>query len=97
MSQTTKTYIKGSAKEVTFDQGGRLINFSVNVNQLKELANERGYVNLTLRDRRDEDDYGNNMYIVLNDYKPKTKEGSHAATPTQAKKEPTPVQDDLPF
>lgn len=67
-TQKTKTFMRGGAKKVS-TQYGDLINFGLNIEQLKELADEKGWVNLTMGARRETDQYGNTHSIWLNDYK----------------------------
>ena len=51
------------------------INISINSTtfseELLKHKNEKGYVNITLQDRREADKNGNNMYAILNTYTPK--------------------------
>lgn len=60
--------MRGGAKKVS-TQYGELINFGLNIEQLKEVADEKGWVNLTMGARRETDQYGNTHSIWLNDYK----------------------------
>ena len=71
-----KTYINGLfIKKKRFENGGNVINISINSNnfieELLKHKNEKGYVNITLQDRREADKNGNNMYAILNTYTPK--------------------------
>lgn len=85
--QKEKTYINGLfIKKVTFSNG-EIINLSINVDnlfqQLNELKNEKGYVNIVFKNRKEADKNGNNMYAELNTYTPKEKDVNN--------------EDDLPF
>lgn len=95
-----KNFIKGSAREVEFSNGGSVLNISLNMQQLQELEQTKGYVNLTISARREADQYGNTHMIYENTFKPK--EGAQAATPKAkpAAKKAAPdgdTEDDLPF
>lgn len=63
-----KIYVRGSAKAVK-TQYGSLMNFSVNVNDLKEHANEDGRVNLTMGKRQEVWQYWDTHSVWVNDYK----------------------------
>jgi hypothetical protein len=47
---------------------------SINVEDFNSLPQEKGYVRLTITDRKAPDNYGNNMSIKLNDYVAATKQ-----------------------
>lgn len=71
-----KTYINGLfINKKRFENGGNVINISINsttfIEELLKHKNEKGYVNITLQDRREADKNGNNMYAILNTYTPK--------------------------
>ena len=80
-----KKYVRGSAKEKVFDNGSKLINFSINIKDeaLTKHANPDGWVQLVMSSKREVDQYGNSHYIYLNEFKPKKKEEKN--------------EDDLPF
>lgn len=72
MSDSNK-YIKGSAREHHFSNGGKLINFSLRLKDLLEAprtvheASGDEYVQLTAK-QKDEDQYGNTWYVEKNNY-----------------------------
>lgn len=75
-----KTYINGLfIKKKRFENGGNVINISINsttfIEELLRHKNEKGYVNITLKDMRETDKNGNNMYAILDTYKPKENNG----------------------
>lgn len=77
-----KIYINGIfVKKVQFQNGGCVINASINVDafikELQETKNEKGYCNIVIADRQQPDKNGNNMYVKVNKYKPKDKETQH--------------------
>ena len=76
-TKSTKNYVKGSAKLVTFPTGGELINLDLNLESLSSLPiSPSGYVKLTLSRRQEPDQYGNNYSIYENEFKPKAKDGA---------------------
>lgn len=98
MSNYTKNYIKGSAKEIKFDNGGTVINISLNVEQINALKSDNGYVKLTIAHRRGEDQYGNTHSVYENTYVPK--EGGKSSTSngdSSTPKNDGGGTDDLPF
>jgi hypothetical protein len=83
-------------------KGQYSIKVSVNVEkfieELKANQNEKGYVNLELKERKEADKFGNNVYAVLDTWKP-TQSNAPAQSPAQATStslEPA-FSDDLPF
>lgn len=96
-----KNYIKGSAREFTFSNGGSNINLSLSLDALTAIANDKGYVNITVAPRQEADRYGNTHSVFENTYKPDEKK-----TPVRSAAKPqntlTPPKfddksDDLPF
>lgn len=83
-----KKYVRGSAKEKVFENGSKLLNFSININdkQIVDHAKD-GWVQLVISEKREVDQYGNSHYIYLNEFQPKKKAG---------KKEES-KEEDLPF
>jgi hypothetical protein len=80
LSKSKKNYVKGSAKLVTFPDGGELINLDLNLESLSNLTvNERGYVKLTLSRLKIADQFGNGYSVYENDYKPEPKTGGAPA------------------
>lgn len=108
-STKTTNYIKGSAKEVVFADGGDLINVDMLSSDLEKLPkNEAGYIKIVLSRLKDgPDQYGNTHSIKENTFKPsKGKSGApklqgsakKTAAPTTFKKQITgATTDDLPF
>lgn len=72
-----KTYLKCSAKEKTFPNGGSVINIGVKAEDLIAFANAhangRGYVNLTVSPRRETGQYGDTHSVSLDTFEPKAK------------------------
>lgn len=68
---TKQNFIKGSAKAIEFSDGGEIINLSLNKEELMALQGD--YVQLTVKKRREADQYGNTHYVVENTYKPSPK------------------------
>lgn len=46
-------------------------NISFNIEELKTFQNEKWYVNLTMNQRKEVDQYWNTHYFTLNQYEPK--------------------------
>lgn len=83
-----KTYVKGSAKKIEFDNGGSIINLSFNVNNLSEHADEKGWVRLVCSERRSTDDFGNTHSCYLNEWKPDPSAAKAKDSGTEEKKLP---------
>lgn len=71
----SKIFLRCSAKEKTFDNGGSVINVGIKVSDLqafaKQHANERGYLNLVIQQRREPGQYGDTHSVCLDTYEPK--------------------------
>lgn len=76
-----KTFLKCSAKEKTFANGGSVINLGIKVSDLQAFAkqhgNERGYLNLVISQRRDVGQYGDTHTVSLDTFTP-SRSGSAA-------------------
>ena len=71
-----KQYInKCKIVEKTFDDGGSLLNVALNVDELVEIAEPSGWVNLTIAKRREPSEKGATHYAYRNEFKPKTDDG----------------------
>ncbi len=66
------TYIKGNAKEIT-GQYGSFFNISLNLDDLKQYVNPKGYVNITMSKRKEVGQYGDTHSLTLNEWKPEEK------------------------
>lgn len=89
-----KTYVNGVfLKRKTFQNGGDLINASINVNafidELQKYKNEKGYCNIVIQNRKEADKNGNNMYIILDTFVPKQNISNELPNKL--------AEDDLPF
>jgi hypothetical protein len=73
-----KTYLKCSAKAKTFRDGGSVILIGAKAADLiafaQQHANDRGYVNLKVQQRREPGQYGDTHSVMLDDYQPKAKD-----------------------
>lgn len=69
-----KQYIDGSSAKEVSGQFGNFYNLSFNLEKLKQYANEKGYVNITMSKRKEVWTYWDTHYFTLNEYKPKEKE-----------------------
>lgn len=63
-----KTFVRGSAREKVFDNGGIVINVSLNINDLTAYANDKGYVPIVLAQRTELDAYDNSHYMYIDEY-----------------------------
>ena len=72
------------------------LNVEKFIEELKANANEAGYCNLVVKDRKAPDKYGNNVYIMLDTWKPDpSKKPLSQQTPQQLQDS---IKDDgLPF
>ena len=94
-----KTYLKCSAKART-TQYGEVINLGVKATELiafaQAHANERGYVNLTVSQRKEVGQYGDTHSVTLDTFEPKARGAgvTYGAYPPPA----SPLtDDDVPF
>lgn len=77
-----KNYIKGSFRKLNSKTAGEVIIASVLVSDIVKLANDKGYANIVISERREADQYGNTHYAYENDYDPNAKgeaKGNRAA------------------
>jgi hypothetical protein len=67
----SKNYV-GSAKVVT-TKFGQIVNASMKLEDLQKIVNEKGYVNVSIIERKEADKFGNTHTVIENDYKPQPK------------------------
>jgi len=81
-----KNYVASSIKQKTFDNGGSVLNAAFKVDDLKKNS-KKGWVNITIAERREPSEKGATHYAYVNEFEPKKKEqfNSHAG------------DEDLPF
>lgn len=83
--EKNETVYCGNGKEKKFDDGGSIVNFSVDLMKIKDHVYEykgKKYVNLTMCSNRDgENEYGKTHYIKINDFKPEAKTESKVEEP----------------
>ncbi len=75
-----KKYIGGSAKAVS-TQYGEILNLSLKLEDMQAIANEKGYVNMTVLKRKEPGQYGDTHYVVENDYQ-KNRDNAPASGPS---------------
>jgi hypothetical protein len=98
-----KNYVKGSAKEVKFSNGGTLINLDLKIegklfgSKGEIIPNKAGYAKITLSQLDKPDDYGNTHSIYENEFKPVRGTTSEPALATTKPKAKPSKEDDLPF
>ena len=67
-----KTYInKCWIREKKFDNGGSVLNCGFYVDELKEHADENGWVNIAISERRTPNEKGYTHYAYKDEWKPK--------------------------
>lgn len=88
-----KKYIGGSAKAIT-TQYGEMMNLSLKLEDMQAIANEKGYVNMTVMKRKEPGQYGDTHYVVENDYQKNREEGS---SPSPAGPSTKAADIDVPF
>jgi hypothetical protein len=69
------------------------VNVEKFIEELKAHQNEKGYVNMEFKDRKEADKFGNNVYAVLDTWKPT---GTNKVAVQDANME-TASNDNLPF
>ena len=93
-----KRYTNGVFVKTVKTQYGSLLNVSISKTALEKLQaelNPKGYVNLTIAERKEADKYGNTHYAFYNDY---TKEAKQELPSGRSYTQPEPeTNDDLPF
>lgn len=98
--QEQKIYAPMNGKEVVFRDGGGIVRLSCKAEAmmafLKEHANEKGYVNLTLARRREAGKYGETHYVTLDTWKPQSR-GDAAQPPVNTTKPESQDDDNIPF
>lgn len=84
-----KRYLRGVAKEAPFSSNGEFVNFSLNVEEVAQLAKGE-WINLAIRKKRETDAYGNTHSVFLNEY-----EGNKKKAPqnTQKQNNTDPISD----
>jgi len=70
-----KQYVRAGARAVD-TQYGQLLNLNLNIEDLKEIANDQGWIKLTIGERREVSESGNTHSVWVNDYEPKKKDES---------------------
>lgn len=74
-----KKYIGGSAKAIQ-TKYGELMSLSLKLEDMQAIANDKGYVNMTVLKRKDVGQYGDTHYVVENDHKPKHEQEPQGST-----------------
>ena len=87
----SKTFIKWSSCKAIKGQFGEFFNISFKVEDLKEYANDKGYVNITMSKRKEVWQYWDTHSFTLNEWKP----DNQAANKKEAW--PDISEEDIPF
>jgi len=74
MKNEKKKYLQGNAKKIITDYG-EIFNISLNVGDIVNLGFEKNsqWLNVTLMERKEPNEYGSTHYLVYNDWKPEDK------------------------
>ena len=98
-----KTYLKCSAREKQFNDGGSILNVGFNAEWLitfiKANTNARGYFNLCISPRRSVGQYGDTHCVYLDTFQANSTGEKRTDNPLKDAPEskPTPPDDDVPF
>jgi len=65
-----KTYIDWTTCKAVNWQFWEFFNMSFNIEKLKQYANEKGYINMTMSKRKEPGQYWDTHYFVLNEWSP---------------------------
>jgi hypothetical protein len=71
-----KTYVNGLSCKAKSWQFWEFFNISINVDTLKQYANEKGYVNVVMSKRREVWQYWDTHYFTLNEWTPENTSNS---------------------
>lgn len=63
----SKKYV-GNGRTIT-TQYGEMYNISISAEKIKDMVNEKGYINLTVSKLKEKDKYNNDLTVFENDYK----------------------------
>lgn len=63
----SKKYV-GNGRMIT-TQYGEMYNISISAEKIKDMVNEKGYINLTISKLKEKDKYNNDLTVFENDYK----------------------------
>ena len=69
-----KKFVNWICKEKIFNNWWSVINISIKLEDLQNLRNDKGYINMTLCERKEVGKYGETHYLILNEYDIKEKE-----------------------
>ncbi len=78
---------------------GTKVSFQVEkfIEELKANANEAGYCNVVIKDRKAPDKFGNNVYIMLDTWKPDPSKAKTLSQQTPKEMQEGLKDDNLPF
>ena len=76
-------------REKKFDNGGSVINCGFNIEELQKHADENGWVNMVIAERKTISDKGYTHYAYKDEFKPKAQQ-SYAAEPDVAENDKMP-------
>ena len=80
MENQKETVFCGNGKEVTFNDGGSIINMTLHLDKIRDHVYEyegKKYVNLTIgANKGGANEYGKTHYVKINDFKPEEQKES---------------------
>lgn len=100
-STKKKNYVKGSAKQHVFDNGGDVIHLDLKIEGIiigstgPIKPNDAGFAKVTVSKLKEPDQYGNTHCVYENDWVPTEKRKAAPKPKTPVK--PREKDDDLPF
>jgi len=79
-----KTYVKGNAKEHVFQDGGSVLNISIDASDIDKSKLVKGkYLNISISRRKEVGQYGDTHNMIYNEYKPKDDDGMDQTPPEE--------------
>lgn len=78
-----KNYISGGARRVEFGDGSSIINLDLKLSDINDLpVSEKGYIRLTVSERKETDQFGNTHSVYENDFVPDKSKSKAEEKPT---------------
>ena len=96
-----KVYLNCKTRQRAFQNGGTIISIGVDVNELIKFAqqhqNARGYLNLSISERKSVGQYGDTHSVSLDTWEPTRREGGEGRPAHNANEAPPPPDDEFVF
>lgn len=101
MSEAKIYFPKSQLKEVKFNDGGSILKIGLHAETaiafIKEHANDRGFINLVVSQRKEPGRFGDTHSLTLDTWKPDLTKAREAAKQTESSPKQKPEDDDCPF